>query len=50
MKKSNFKKVAVGVAVAAALAAGTVTTVAGSVDDGAKANGLKVTALKANGL
>lgn len=48
--KSNYKKIAATVAILAALAAGTAGTAAGSVDDGAKANGLKVTVLKANGL
>ena len=47
--KSNFKKKAAAVALAVALAAGTVG-VASSVSDDGAANGLKRVAQKANGL
>ena len=47
---SNYKKKIAAAALAVAVAAGFAGIAASTVDDGAKANGLKVTALRANGL
>lgn len=47
--KSNYKRKFAAVAVAVALAAGIAGVASSNVDDGARANGLKISA-RANGL
>lgn len=47
---SNYKKKIAAIALSVALAAGFAGIAASNVDDGAKANGLKVSAQRANGL